>query len=693
VTVSQRGERQPAAALVQVHDLSVGDRAAATERHLAAIVQSSEDAIFTKDLTGTVLSWNAGAERLYGYPASEIVGRSITTIIPPERQEEAMWVISQILEGHQPPHFETVRVRRDGERVDVSISATAIRDASNQVTSVAVVARDITERLRMARALGESERRYRQTFERNPQPMWIYDTQTLRFLDVNQRAIDAYGYSRAEFLAMTIRDIRPTEELPRLQDALSRGAYAGVDTFRHLKKSGEVIDAEVLSNEFDFAGRPARLVVAIDVTSRLRAEQLLRRHADHDALTGLFNRRRLQREIDAMLTRGGARDSCALIVLDIDHFKLVNDSFGHTRGDELVRRITEVLTGALDEGQVLGRLGGDEFAIAVPNVTEAQACEVTQKLLKHVKNNVVEGQHHVTASAGIAVVRGGRDLSSPAHQVSAEDLLVAADIALYQAKDAGRDRFALAGGIKRGHTWIDEVRAALHDDRLVLYAQPIIDLRTGSTVREELLIRMLSPDGDIIPPASFIPAAERFGLINEIDRWVVAQALELARGGRPLQINISARSFGDAAITRAVSEAVSRGVDPSSVVFEITETAAASNYREASDFAERLARAGCGLALDDFGTGFGTLSYLKHIPFNYLKIDMDFVRQLTREPVSQRIVKVIVRTARELGQKTIAEGVEHPATLPILQGLGVDMAQGYHIGPPIPIERTAAQAA
>jgi len=251
----------------------------------------------------------------------------------------------------------------------------------------------------------------------------------------------------------------------------------------------------------------------------------------------------------------------------------------------------------------------------------------------------------------------------------------------------------VAGTLKRGHTWIDEIRHALAEDRFVLYSQPILDLATGQVVREELLVRMLASGGEVIPPASFIPACERFGLIHELDRRVVSRALELAAGGRRVAVNLSAHSLGDREITRLVAGVVGRGLDPDTLVFEITETAAAANYKEAADFAERLSRIGCGFALDDFGTGFGALSYLKHIPFGYLKIDREFVRELASQPRNQRIVGIIVRTASEFGQKTIAEGVEDAKTLDILRALGVDMAQGFHIARPEPVATIPAQPA
>ena len=685
ITLSQLREREPLHALVQIEDVSDRVRALSASRRLAAVVESSNDAIFTQDLNGIVLSWNKGAERLYGYRASEIIGCSVAVLIPPERPTELSYLIDHVRDGTQLNDWETVWLNRDAQRLDVALSVTAIREGSAEPNSVAVIARDVTEQRRMERKVADSERRYRLLFERNPQPMWVYDPQTLRFLAVNDCAIRSYGYTREEFMAMTLEDIRPSEDVHRLHRSLT-SAEAGLhegDCWRHVKRSGEVIDVEVLSDEIDFDGVPARLVVATDITSRLEAERRLRHQADHDALTALWNRSRLERELNELLESGHAQD-CALVVFDIDHFKYINDSSGHAYGDELLKAVASRLSGLLHEGQRLARLGGDEFALLLRNTSESQAREISAHMVAELKRQPLIAGRRVTASAGIAA-------SSNDHRVSGEDLLIAADIALYDAKDAGRDRVAVAVGVKRGHTWIDEIRGALAEDRLVLHGQPIVDVNTGETVREELLLRMLDERGEIIPPASFIPASERFGLINEIDRWVVGQALELASTGRRLEVNLSAHSLGDREITRMVAGAVEAGVDPDNVVFEITETAAAANYREAADFAERLARIGCGFALDDFGTGFGSLSYLRHIPFAYLKIDMEFVRDLTREARSQRIVRVVVNIASHLGQKTIAEGVENEMTLNILRSLGVNHAQGYHIARPAPVGDIAAR--
>jgi PAS domain S-box-containing protein len=236
--------------------------------------------------------------------------------------------------------------------------------------------------------------------------------------------------------------------------------------------------------------------------------------------------------------------------------------------------------------------------------------------------------------------------------------------------------------------WLGRTREALDEGRLVLYSQPIVPL-TGEQPSEELLLRMIDRDGNVISPASFLPIAEEAGLIVEIDRWVIAQAARIAAQGRRLEINLSGKSIDQRLLAYIASELRAAGADPTNLVFELTETAILTDIKVVEEFAKGLAELGCGLALDDFGTGFGTLTYLKLLPVQYLKIDVEFVRDLATNPTNQYLVKAIVSLARGLGQKTIAEGVEDEETLALLHEYGVDFAQGYHLGRPAPMTKAS----
>jgi PAS domain S-box-containing protein len=259
-------------------------------------------------------------------------------------------------------------------------------------------------------------------------------------------------------------------------------------------------------------------------------------------------------------------------------------------------------------------------------------------------------------------------------------VVVFSDITEQRAEQDRTDRELQALG------WITRIRAALDQDRFVLHAQPIIDVLTGETVQHELLIRMMDEDGSPIPPGLFLPIAEEYGLIREIDRWVVGQAAALAAKGHPLEVNLSAESLGDPDLYSVVErELAAHGADPSLIVFELTETALLRDEGAARSFIERVEKLGCKLALDDFGTGYGGFTYLKHLPVDSLKIDIEFVRDLPQSPSSEHVVRAVVSLARGFGQKTVAEGVEDAETLELLRELGVDYAQGYFIGRPVPI--------
>jgi diguanylate cyclase (GGDEF)-like protein/PAS domain S-box-containing protein len=425
-----------------------------------------------------------------------------------------------------------------------------------------------------------------------------------------------------------------------------------------------------------------------DVSEQKAAEERLRYLADHDELTGLLNRRGFELEADQAIEGDhlpGGRG--AIVIVDLDHLKRVNDTLGRATGDRVIAEIAGMIGDQIDSSSILSRLEADEFALLIPGVGEAQALERTTRLLEVIRAR--QGAAALTASAGIALVERGMG-------VSCSDLLTAADIALHQAKEAGRDRAVVFTGEDRSRLeWVGHVRKAIDEQRLVLYSQPIVDMATGQPWTEELLVRMLDPaTGRPISAGEFVPTAERFGLIRDLDHWVVKQALELVAGGRRVSANISASSIGDRDLTETVQrELRASGADPSLLTFEITETAATPAIESLRDFTNRVQQIGCGLSLDDVGTGFGSLTYLRHLPFTELKIDMQFVRGMLESNADAHIVESLVTIARGLGIHTVAEGVEDPALIERLRALGVDYGQGYYFGRPAPVHgETPAQS-
>jgi diguanylate cyclase (GGDEF)-like protein len=433
-----------------------------------------------------------------------------------------------------------------------------------------------------------------------------------------------------------------------------------------------------------------------DVTERRRFERQLRHFADHDPLTDLFNRRRFEEEIGRHTARAARRGgSGSVLLIDLDNFKYANDTLGHRAGDEILRKVAGLLRDRLRTTDLLARLGADEFAVLLADAPEQEAVGVAGELAGIIRDQrfSFDGRSlQVTASIGISPVSGA--------DLTPEELMVRADIAMYQAKEGGRDRIsiytpetAVATRERIGLTWVERIRKALADDRFVLFGQPIYDMAAGRVSQVEILLRMTGEDGELVAPGSFLPTAERFGLIQQIDAWVVRESIarleRFSSAGKPiaLEINLSGLSIGDPELPRLIESELERSsIDPGDLVFEITETAAIASMDEARTFAESLTRLGCRFALDDFGAGFGSFFYLKYLPLDYLKIDGEFIQNLSRSTVDQRMVRAMVDVASGLGLRTIAEFVESEATLDLLREYGVDFVQGYHVGRPRPLD-------
>lgn len=440
---------------------------------------------------------------------------------------------------------------------------------------------------------------------------------------------------------------------------------------------------------------------ALDRAEKTEAE--LRHLAEHDSLTGLLNRRRFRAELDqyaSFSARYGGQG--AVMVIDIDGLKEVNDSLGHREGDNLIRRVAEALRARVRATDIVARLSGDEFAVLMPQTDTAGALQLGEDLRAEVAEGLSPTPEAAAAtiSVGIAMF-GGKD-----QDAGAETILVAADQAMYRAKANGRDRIALFHDPaeadrprRRPQTTSARIRDALTQDRLRLGAQPIFGLASGGVERYELLLRMTGENGELLPAASFIEVAERSGMAQELDRWVVARALELManrqREGDPisLHVNLSGASLTDVSVLEFIERRLDEGeADPGRCTFEITQSARVEDYESAAGFADRLTEFGCEVAIDDYGAGFGPFEYLKRVPFDVIKIDGSFVREMPRNDADQLTVQAIVQIARGLGKRTIAEFVQDDDTTRMLREYGVDMAQGFHLGRPVDVREGLAAA-
>lgn len=661
-------------------------------RQLAGALPDAITALFDRDLRCTLLEGATLDQRHVDRKA--FVGRPLEDVVPADRAAvlRPLFRAALLGETRREEYVSTLT----GHVSELEVAPT--RDADGSITGIFVLMRDLTERRRHELAVARSE----QDFEA------VFDSAAIAQLSLGPD--DRIGRANAALLRLTgeAMDGLPLEALVRAVDAGGlhdlvgeiRGGRAAGGELEVVLQSGAIatVHAAPLSEKHV-------LLQLVDVTERRRYERRLQHLADHDALTGLPNRRRFEEDLDRHLDHARRYgDGGAVCIIDIDHFKQVNDTLGHSVGDELIISVAHLLRDRLRSSDVIARLGGDEFAIILPRATRDQARSVAEDLVGIVRERAGtfdERRREITVSLGVTMV------GESAVERTAEELMVEADLAMYDAKAAGRGRFAFyddddGHGPSRTQArlqWVDRIETALRDDRFTLLAQPILELSTGTVTQHELLLRMLDDDGGHVPPGAFLYIAERYGLAPRIDRWVLSRAIDLLadleRQGRPhrFEVNVSGHSLGDDALLEHVEADLERtGIDPRSLVIEITETAAIADIRTARRFAERLSDLGCGFALDDFGAGFGSFYYLKHLPSDLLKIDGEFIRNCTTNHDDQVIIGSLVSIARGMGKRTVAEFVGDEATRRCVADLGVDYAQGYEIGRPMPVDLALAAA-
>ncbi|MCP5424985.1 MAG: EAL domain-containing protein [Gammaproteobacteria bacterium] len=527
--------------------------------------------------------------------------------------------------------------------------------------------------------------------------VWEVDSQTGCFCFVSTQAERLLGYPAEEWLEQDFCQLHVhPNDLDWVKGFLTHPAIATNNAtldFRMFNSNEEcrwlrIIGALLTERQ---GNRVAGLL--LDVTQEKHSEQRIAYLINHDPLTGLINRRHFQERLEEQISYNRRyQASSALLFMDLDQFKYINDTYGHHTGDEYLRQVADHLRRHLRENDVVGRLGGDEFGVILPNTKADQALLLADRLVKSLNSQeFVHEERSTTFSASMGVVL------LPEHGDHAGELLAKADTAMYKAKDQGRNTFALfeegahVTYMQEKIHWEERIRRALRDNRFQLYFQPIVDLQKGAVSHYESLLRMHGDQGEIFAPGAFIGVAERFGQIRDIDHWVVVNALQTQgdsiRNGKPvsLTVNLSGRHFGTPQILEIIEEATERfAANPNSIVFEVTETAAVENFTHACTFIQALREKGYRIALDDFGSGFSSFDYLKHIPVDYIKIDGSFVRNLHRSEVDRIFVNAIASLARGLNVATVAEFVENRETVDILLELGVPFGQGYFFAKPAP---------
>ena len=679
------------------------------EEHARRVVEEAHEAFISTDDLGVIIDWNRQAESVFGWSRTEAIGRPFAETVIPERHWAAHFRgLDHFLATGDGQllgrRLELTARHRDGHEFPVELSISALPTPDGCTFNALL--HDISERKGAERAIQDAEERFRGAFEEAPIGMALVELDG-RFRQVNGALCEITGYSADELGATSFESVAHPDDRAQVRSKTELLVAGEASSYRVdvrcVHVSGNTVwvalRAALLRDE---NGEPAHLLIQlIDITHRRRYEEKLQYMADHDPLTGLLNRRSFDRELGSHLEHGRRYGmSGAALVLDVDRLKDVNDTLGHNAGDELLRRIARALGARLRETDVLARLSGDEFAVLLPNTDPEGARQAARALVAAVHEQEVQTRdgrsRTITASVGVAMIDD--------EGVSGEDVIVNADLAMYDAKAAGRGRIAFfrpdeehVRTTKARLTWVERIRDALENDGFTLLAQPIVELSTGRVSQHELLLRMKDQAGDLIPPAAFLDVAERLDLIQEIDRWVVRSAVAMleeheSRGrALTLEVNLSGRSLGDPELLEVIEAELERsGVSPERLIFEVTETAAVANMAAARAFGERLSELGCRFALDDFGAGFGSFYYLKHLPFDYVKIDGEFVRNCRNSQTDRLVIQAVIDLARGLEKQTIAEIVGDDETVQLLTRLGVDYAQGYHLRRPGPLAEVAA---
>ena len=642
---------------------------------------------------------NAEFQRYSGYRAKEIVGKEWLHLVSPEDREAVRQSARAMLAGETSTPYEYRLVDKAGDErwvLEKVVSVDFVGLRTEQAGYVAGTIVDITDRKRAEDQLKEALSVYGATVESTTDGIIVVDLSgTVRQL--NNRFLEMWGLPRVRVFSGASVQAAVGLMLPQIEEP---DVYAARVQQTLARPEGETTDVVELKDGrvFEVYSKPqviegvatGRVWSFRDVTERRRFEAALMRLANYDSLTGLLNRRRFQEEMEqAVADLGESVGSGALIVMDVDRFKDVNDHFGHQAGDEVLAQLGGVLRSVFADHMV-ARFGGEEFAVFLRDADAREAQAAAQKLAKTLRRRRLSAggtSLRITVSMGIAAF--------PAHGETVSELFSHADLALYDAKFGGRNRTSLYSvqtnilARQFRESWRHRFQEAVENRRLLLLAQPIVHAAEGSLAGYELLVRIRNPDGTLLAAKDFVPIAEQLGLIPKIDEWVIVEAAKLLRevqdrgGTFRLGMNLGGWAFSDDKMLDFLRTALREsGADPTGLVIEMTETAALSDVTKARRFVENLRALGCHFALDDFGVGYASFDYLKRLPVEILKIDGSFIRDLTRSAVSREIVAAIVSAAKGLGISTVAESVHNADTFRVVRQMGVDRVQGYWVGRP-----------
>ena len=518
----------------------------------------------------------------------------------------------------------------------------------------------------------------------------------------NSAARKLFGYASDEVIGKEIYILFPRSDTENnadfYQELFNSDAQTPLPelnvTIEAMRKNGEQFPLSIKTTNLELDEKKLSIAIVDDVSERESMMKNLRRMAEHDALTGLYNRQYFMEELEKIVDsiNRGTKIQCALLYIDLDNFKFVNDTLGHLAGDRVLVEVTAMLTQHINTDGMVGRIGGDEFGILLKNISSRQAMKAAELYRKQLTSYIFKyGGKEIDIGCSIGIALFDDDIDSK------EDILARADIACHLAKNAGKNRVHVYKAEDQSNRvsmyadigWARQIKDSIEQDKFILARQPIVDTITGELLSYEILLRMRDDNSDIILPNGFLPSAQRIGLMVDIDKWILSRAINSLRLELEVNpdvrysINLSAKAICDPEILMIITDAIlSNHVAPNAVTFEITEDTAIANMDMAVKFLQQLSELGCKTALDDFGTGYSSFSYLKDLPVDYVKIDGSFVHNIDTDKLNFAMVKSMNEVAHATGKKTVAEFVKNEEILKEITTIGIDFAQGFHIGKP-----------
>lgn len=666
-----------------------------SEERYRNILESIEDGYFEVDLQGNFTFFNNSLSESLGYLNQDLLNMNYRQYLDAENARKVFAAFNKVFRTQVPTKEVDWHINRsDGSKLFSEASVSSILDSQGKVSGFRGIVRDVSQRKEAEEALRQSESKYRLVFENTPLGILHFDGQG-RIVTCNDSLVQIVGsFKKETLIGFNLLHLPETGLANAIRQALNCQSAYYQGNFQSIAAGKPTpIEAQIAPVMSDDGSPLGGVIIVSDITERKHYEETIRHLAYHDALTGLPNRLLIHDRIAVALPQSRRQNQMlALFYLDLDNFKIINDTLGHMVGDQLLQEVAQRLKSLVREGDTVARMGGDEFMFLFPGINQAPDAErIADKILESFALPFKMDGHeiHITASIGISLF--------PTDGQDVETLIKNADSALYRAKEQGRSNHqvftpAMNEAFMERVTVAKDLRLALDQEDLILHYQPLIEMKSGRIVGMEALVRWQHPKNGLVLPERFIHVAEETGLIIPLEKWVLRTACRQNKWWQDsglakirVAVNISGRHFWQQDLVDTVAEILEEtGLDPKYLELEITESIAIRNAERVSEVLQHLRNLGIQIALDDFGTGYSSLSYLRNLPLDSLKIDQSFIRELGQGATGLAISQAVISLARTLDLRVTAEGVEKPEQVAALANLQCDQIQGYLICRPQP---------